>query len=254
MKTNLGNTPVPADDQQRVQALHRYQILGSRPEKSFDNISNLAALFFDLPVALINFVDTEEVFVKTSMDIPGANVYTPRGSSLCSLAMLSKDVTVFENLPCTDPCLLTNSVMAAELGFKFYAGAPLITHDDFSIGTICVMGYEKRTFSDKDKEMLQNIAKIVMDEIEMRLRGLYENERDAIAHLTIRKRLEYISNVHIEMQATHVDLALHHQDLKNNIHKVPQSKSKIDSVIHEIEVNLKKVEDVLRLVVEASKT
>jgi hypothetical protein len=253
METNLGNTPVPANDQQRVAALKRYQIAGSPPEKSFDNISNLAALFFDLPIALINFVDTEEVFVKTSMDIKGAQIATPRGSSLCSLAMLSKDVTVFDTLPAADPCLLSNSILAAEMGLKFYAGAPLITHDGFSIGTICVMGYEKRTFSDKEKVMLQNMAKIVMDEIEMRLQGIYEFEREEADHVNIKKRLEYISIAHIQMQATHIDLANHHQRLKNNIYAVPQIKSKIDSVINEIDKNLKKVEEVLRLVVENEK-
>jgi hypothetical protein len=253
METNLGNIPLPADDKKRVEALHRYQILGSAPEKSFDNISNLAALFFDLPVALINFVDTESVFVKSTMDIQGATVSTPRGSSLCSLAMLSKEVTVFETLPCVDPCWLTNSIFAAELGFKFYAGAPLITHDGFSIGTICVMGYEKRTFSDKEKEMLRNMAKIVMDEIEMRLKGLYDNEQELFDHMTIRKRLEYITTVHIEMQATHLDLAHHHQSLKHNLYEVPLSKSKIDRVIIEIEEKLKKVDEVLRLVVETAK-
>jgi hypothetical protein len=254
METNLGHILLPEDDNKRVEALQRYQILGTSPEKSFDNISNLAALFFDLPVALINFVDTESVFVKTTFNIKGADVSTPRGSSLCSLAMLSKDVTVFETLPSADPCLLTNSIFAAELGFKFYAGAPLITHDGFSIGTICVMGYEQRTFSDKEKEMLRNMAKIVMDEIEMRLKGIYENEQEILDHVTIRQRLEYMTTVHIEMQATHIDLANHHKSLKNNLYEIPLSKSKIDRVIIEIEEKLKKAEEVLRLVVGTSKT
>ncbi|MCX2480583.1 GAF domain-containing protein [Pedobacter sp. MC2016-15] len=169
METNLGNMTIPENDQQRVEALRRYHIIGTAPEKSFDNISNLAALFFNVPIALINFVDTEEVFVKTSMDIEGAQSFTPRGSSLCSLAILSKEVTVFETLPCADPCFLSNSMLAAEIGFKFYAGAPLITHDGFCIGTICVMGFEKRKFTDKEKDMLQHMAHIVMDNIEMRI-------------------------------------------------------------------------------------
>lgn len=169
METNLGNSLIPENDQQRVEALKRYRIVGTSPEKYFDHISNLAALFFDLPIALINFVDTEEVFVKTSMDIQGAQSFTPRGSSLCSLAILSKEVTVFETLPCADPCFLSNSMLAAEIGFKFYAGAPLITPDGFCIGTICVMGYEKKKFTEKEKDMLQHLAQIVMDNIEMRI-------------------------------------------------------------------------------------
>ena len=374
------NNPKPANDQQRVAALKRYHIIGSAPEKSFDNIANLAANFFDLPVALINFVDTEEVFVKTSMDIKGANVATPRSSSLCSLAMLSNEVTVFETLPIADPCLLSNSILAAEIGFKFYAGAPLITYDGFSIGTICVMGYEKRNFSEKEKQMLANMAKIVMDQIEMRLHSLFEFEQGLIEtadqiqknrshqsiisaapiaiglftgkemtieianikilelwgkteevigktlkealpeiqgqgfleildqvyrsgnpffgneqyvmlerhnrfeevcfnfvyqpvkngggqtssimviatevteHVNTKKRLQFISMANVEMLAAHLDIAQHHQNLKDTLHQLPQNNPEVYSTITEIGNNLKKVEEALRLITETAKT
>lgn len=166
---DLINSTIPENDQQRVEALKRYHITGTAPEESFNNVAQLAGQFFDLPIALINFVDTEQVFIKSSLGIKDAMVASPRGTSLCSLAMLNPDVTVFETLPSADPCFLSNSMLAAELGFKFYAGAPLITHDGFSIGTICVIGYEKRTFSDKERGMLQSLSRIVMDLIELRL-------------------------------------------------------------------------------------
>jgi len=372
--------PKPLNDLQRVAALKRYHIAGTSPEKSFDNIAKLAAQCFDLPIALINFVDTELVYVKTSMDIRGATVASPRGSSLCSLAMLNTDVTVFETLPSADPCFLSNSMVAAEMGFQFYAGAPLITYDGFSIGTICVMGYEKRTFSDKEKEMLQNMAKIVMDEIEMRIKGISELERglyetaaqvqknfshqtiiydapiaiglftgqemiieianvkilelwgktkeviglplrqglpelegqgfleildnvlssgnpfygtelhvmlqrhnkteevsfnfvyqpvknpegqttgimvvatEVTDHVNTKKRLEYISIANTEMLANHIDLANHHQRLKENLNAAAHAEPKIDLSILAIEESLKKIEEALRLVQATAKT
>ena len=171
MEKKPGKNLIPANDNGRVQALNRYQILGSPPERSFDNIAKLATQFFNLPVALINFVDRESVFVKSHVGLDGITT-SPRNASLCSLAMLTDEVTVFETIPLADPCLLANSVSAAELGFKFYAGAPLITFDGFRIGTICVMGYEKRKFSGKERTLLQNMATIVITEIELRLQEI----------------------------------------------------------------------------------
>lgn len=166
----------PAEDQHRVEALKRYSILNTTPEKSFDNIAKLATQFFHLPVALISFVDTENVFLKANIGIEEIR-NSPRETSICSMALLTDEVTVLEDIPNAERPFLTDPLLAGELGFKFYAGAPLITHDGFRIGTICVIGKEPRSFSDNEKLMLKSMGRIVMDEIELRLQGILEAEQ-----------------------------------------------------------------------------
>lgn len=175
MEDKVGFSINAVIEQRRIQALKRYNILNTRPEESFDNIAKLAAQFFDLPIAIISFVDTENVFLKSNIGVEELR-NVPRNNSVCSLAVLSDEVTVFEDIPNIDPAVLTDPLLVGEMGFEFYAGAPVITHDGFRIGTICVIGKHKRAFSEKEAKMLQSLAKIVMDQIEMRVRGVFETE------------------------------------------------------------------------------
>jgi PAS domain S-box-containing protein len=167
MENTFGKNIIPDNDPERLNALKRYQILDSPPEPAFDRIAQLATKIFQTPVSLISMVDTERVFFKANIG-GGDEQETPRGLSLCSLAVLSPEVLVFENAP-EDPCLLTNPHVAAEHGVKFYAGAPLITPDNFQIGTICVVDFAPREFSEQDKAIMEDLAAMVMREIELRL-------------------------------------------------------------------------------------
>lgn len=179
MENTLGINTIPADDFKRVQALKRYNILNTPPEKSFNNIAKLSAQFFDLPMAFISFVDTNNVFVKASIGV-GEVENAPRTASLCTYAILNNEVTVIDDFNNVDPCFGADPVFVAELGYKFYAAAPIITHDGFRIGTVTVIGTEKRGFSEKDVLLLQSMATIVMDEIDLRVMGVKEAEKSLL--------------------------------------------------------------------------
>lgn len=168
-----------SNEQHRLDALQHYQIIDTPPERSFDNIGKLATQFFDLPVAMISFIDTENVFLKTAIGID-ITKSIPRSNSLCSLTLLKNELTVFENIPEIDHCFPTDGISAADYGFKFYAGIPLVTRTGFSIGVICVMGMETRRFSAKEEAVFKNLAVVVMDEIELRLQGKLEAEKDLL--------------------------------------------------------------------------
>ena len=176
MENNLAPTNLSPDDKRRVEALKRYQILGTPPEQTFDNIARLATQIFDLPVSLISFIDTENVFLKSNVGVEEIR-NSPRSNSICTMALGTDEVMVVEDIPNLSRHLMTDPLLVAEMGFKFYAGAPLITHDGFTIGTICVIGRETRTFSEKETTMLKGLARIVMDEIELRLRGIFDAEK-----------------------------------------------------------------------------
>jgi GAF domain-containing protein len=64
---------------------------------------------------------------------------------------------------------MTNPLVAGSLGLRFYAAAPLRTHDGFNPGTLCVIGYSPRDLSVGEAEMLTKIVALVMDQMELRL-------------------------------------------------------------------------------------
>ncbi|RNL56648.1 GAF domain-containing protein [Pedobacter jejuensis] len=175
MDNTFGKNIIPDNDELRIEALKRYKILDTPPENAFDNVAKLATQIFDVPVSLISLVDAEQVYFKANIGM-GNVKSTSRGVSLCSLSILDKNVTVFENAP-TEPCLLTNPNVAGSFGLRFYAGAPLTTADGFRIGTLCIIDKTPRTFDEKSRVILESLAKIVMDEIELRLSSIEEAEK-----------------------------------------------------------------------------
>lgn len=166
----FGINIIPANEDERLQALYRYRITDTPSEESFDGIVQLAAQIFDVPVALISLVDAESVFFKANYGMGNAKKAN-RGKSLCSLAVLDADVTVFEDA-LKEPCLLSNPNVTGDFGLRFYAGAPLTTHDGHLIGTLCIIDQKARTFDNHERKILQGLAKTAMDQIELRLSAL----------------------------------------------------------------------------------
>lgn len=113
MKNTFGINIIPNNDPERIGALRRYNILGTPSEESFDDIARLATEIFEVPISLISLVDKEEVYFKANIGMGNAKK-TSRGVSLCSLAVLKSEVTVFTN-PLDEPCLLTNPNVIGDL-------------------------------------------------------------------------------------------------------------------------------------------
>jgi hypothetical protein len=61
--------PIPANEEQRLEALWAYQILDTPPEPDFDELLRLAVQICHAPVALITFIDAERQWFKAKFGI-----------------------------------------------------------------------------------------------------------------------------------------------------------------------------------------
>ncbi|GAC1423674.1 MAG: hypothetical protein NVS1B13_15540 [Flavisolibacter sp.] len=163
MENSFGIPIIPDNEEERMRALQSYEILDSPPEKYFNNFAEIIAKSFNVPIALISLVDKDQVFFKANVGMESSD-YVPRGISLCSLAILSLEPTVFEDA-LKEPCLLANPLVAGNFGLRFYAGSPLITPDGFTIGTVCVVDKIPRDFTPLERDLLTGFANSVMDAI-----------------------------------------------------------------------------------------
>jgi GAF domain-containing protein len=68
-----------------------------------------------------------------------------------------------------DPRTLANPLVCGEFGLRFYAAAPLQTHDGHNLGTLCIIDRNQRYINREQMEMLRELAGVVMDEMELRL-------------------------------------------------------------------------------------
>lgn len=167
MENTFGRNIIPQNESERLENLKKYKILYTNKEPVFDQLAAATANILDMPVAMINFVDKDNVWTKAGND-GMAGMSIERGTSLCSLAVLRDDVTIFENTE-IEPCLILNPVIAGDYGIRFYAAAPISTREGFNIGVVCVMDSKAREFSPKQQQQLEAIARTVEVEIEKRL-------------------------------------------------------------------------------------
>jgi signal transduction histidine kinase len=154
-----------ADEDARIVALARYGVLDTPAEPEFDRITALAARLFRVPTVAIVLVDGERTWSKSRYGI--ALPPTPRALSFCNVAIGSSDVLVVPDAS-ADPRFMANPLVARERGLRFYAGAPICTPDGHNIGCVEIVDYRARDLSSAEREMLANLAAVVMDELELR--------------------------------------------------------------------------------------
>jgi GAF domain-containing protein len=167
MTNSFGISLIPPEEEERLEALYRLDILDSISEGPFENIAAYAVQKFQVPIAIISLVDKYRVWYKASIGLEGLKE-VPRGDSLCSLVILQDAVTVFNNA-LQEPCLLANPFVAGEFGLRFFAGAPIKTTDGFRIGALCIIDKQARELSAAETAALESLAAFVMEKIRLRL-------------------------------------------------------------------------------------
>ena len=162
-------------EEERLHALRRYDILDTDPEPAFDRIATLAAHLFDAPIALINFIDRDRQWFKATVGLDKEE--SGLGVSICAHTIEAQSRMVVEDLT-ADPRFADNPYVT-DIGLEFYAGAPLITPDGHPLGTLCVLDFHPRTPSDAMGERLSDLASMVIDELELRRENAQRKKTEA---------------------------------------------------------------------------
>jgi len=158
-----------SDEVRRLAAVRRYAILDTPPDGAFDRVCSLAARFFDVPFASVTIVDEERIWFKASQGLDVGQI--PRSPGLCSSAVLeSVPYVVTDGL--TDARTAGNALVHGEFGARFYAAAPIVTHDGHRLGTVNVIDAKPRAITEQEILTLQELSAIVMDELELRLAAI----------------------------------------------------------------------------------
>ncbi|MGH6981836.1 MAG: GAF domain-containing protein, partial [Stellaceae bacterium] len=172
MKSSI---PIAANEAERLEALHRYRISYGVREEIFDRIAEMARSMFGTFRGLINFVDSDRVWIKAG----GNRQHMTRDECVCSLTILNDDVLVIPDVALDSR--MSKMTLLNELGVRFYAGAPLITRDGFRIGTLNVVDDKPHAdLTVEQRGWLRTLAQVVMNELDLRreLTARTEAERD----------------------------------------------------------------------------
>ena len=157
--------PLHPRQDERLRALHAYEMLDTDPEKDFDDIVELAASICGTSIALVSLVDSERQWFKASVGLDMRE--TPIENAICSHAILEEEFLEVEDTM-KDARMIENPLCCSDPGLRFYAGALLKTPDGLPIGTLCVLDYEPRKLTPLQRDAIKVLARQVMAQLEMR--------------------------------------------------------------------------------------
>jgi GAF domain-containing protein len=172
--------PIPPNEEERLAAVRRYDILDTPPDGAFDRITTLAARLFDVPISIVSIVDTDRIWFKSHFGLDVEEI--AREPGLCASAICQEEPWLVTNAE-VDVRTIDNPLVAGELGLRFYLGVPLLTADGFNLGTLNVIDVAPRVATADEVATLKDLGAIVVDELELRLdarRKLEERRQRAL--------------------------------------------------------------------------
>ena len=154
------------EEQERLAAVRRYDILDTPPDGAFDRITAIAARLMDVPIAIVSIVDHDRIWFKSHHGLDVEQI--GRDPGLCASCILQGGPWIVNDAR-RDPRTLANPLVAGEFGLQFYFGVPLRTHDGFNLGTLCVLDFAPRDVTPAEIAHLTDLGAVVMGELELRL-------------------------------------------------------------------------------------
>ena len=149
-------------EEARLNALRNLNLLDTSPSESFDRLTRLASRLLDAPVSTISLTDNDRQWFKSRVGVDLTEI--PREQAPCSYAIGGDDVFVVPDL-LADPRFATSPL--AQVGIRFYAGAPLFTRQGHGLGTLCVVDAQPRDLESDQRQVLRDLAGMVMAQVEL---------------------------------------------------------------------------------------
>jgi diguanylate cyclase (GGDEF)-like protein len=178
--------PTVENENARLEALERLDVLDTPPEEAFDRITRLARKLFDVPIAIVSFIDGHRQWYKSCVG-PFTHAEVPSGKSFCRNVIDHGDPMVVQDAS-KDPRFARNPHVLPDPGVRFYAGVPLSTRDRHNVGTLCLVDFKPRdNFSTEQLDLLNDLAQMVTDELDLRVCATTDSLTGALSRRGFRE-------------------------------------------------------------------
>ena len=154
-------------------------LVAGRTQDALDNLVRLAASLCGVPYSAVNVITSSEQMqiAATGID-PGV---CSREDSMCAVVFLNGSTTVVRDAS-KDPRFAANPFVTGRIAnVRFYASVPLETSSGLVVGSLCVFSNEAKLPKQEQIELLEVLARQVVELLELQHRTLQLN--DALAEL-----------------------------------------------------------------------
>lgn len=161
-------------EQKRLKALSDLGLRQPETIPVFEEATQTAAHFLEAPISLLGFIDQERHWFKSAVGLSRLGLMNqlaqaralPRKESFCTSVVDSAQIVVINDThKYSSPELITTKLVK-EYGVRAYLGAPLFDANGNCLGSLAVFDLVPRTFTSRDIEFLQIIARWSMSEFE----------------------------------------------------------------------------------------
>jgi signal transduction histidine kinase len=162
-------------------------MMGSESEESFDRLTRLAAGILKAPLTIVSFIGEDRQFFKSAHGLPepwASNPNIPIEDSVCQYTLQGEPLLIEDAR--TLPLLKGNPAIPA-LNLVAYLGVPLTTSEGQNLGAFCVVDHEPRKWSPEEVEILQELGRSLMMEIELQMTT--RNLKAAVRNLELERDL-----------------------------------------------------------------
>jgi GAF domain-containing protein len=154
-------------DPERINVLRNLGLLDSPPESGFDRLTQLVGKIIDAPVTLVALIDADRSFFKSTFgldtDMPRS---VPLSHSICKHVVATGEPLVIADTRLDER--VHDNAAVTEMGVVSYLGMPLFSASGLGLGSFCVMDVKPRAWSEREIEIVRELALSVMVEIELK--------------------------------------------------------------------------------------
>lgn len=158
--------PVPGTEDERLDALGRYDLVDFTSSDAFDRLTTLVRSYFDVDVVFVGLLRSHEEEIVACQGAQWSSL--DRENTICTYSMLEDDVTVVEDV--REDRRFQHNERLRELDIRSYAGANLTTGDGQVIGELCLVDSTPRSYDREERHLLELFAEEVMEQIDLRRR------------------------------------------------------------------------------------
>lgn len=183
--------PLPANEVNRLEALRQYSVLDTPPEVAFDDLTLLASQICQTPMAVVSLVDENRQWFKSKIGIEAAE--TSRDIAFCAHTILNINEVLEVRDAQADQRFAESPLVTSGPHIRFYAGAPLVTHDGEAVGALCVMDRKPHVLTSEQLAALRALSRHVVSQLELR-----KQSRALATEVSERQRAQTLLNQQVQ--------------------------------------------------------
>lgn len=166
------------DDEGRLRALKRLDILDTAEEKPFEKIVTLVQQILQVPMCAVSLVDRDRQWFKARRGLGVCE--TARDISFCTHTIQQSEPFIVRDA-LLDARFATNPLVTEAPFIRSYAGVPLTTPEGYNVGSLCAIDTKPREFPAAEIAVLMNFAAVVVGEMELRQIASCDQLTDALS-------------------------------------------------------------------------